>query len=675
MSTGRTRNLVLLAVFALGVAAVVTQLALLREMLSVFTGNELVLGIVLGNWLLLTGLGTALGRTAHRLRQPLRVLTGMQVLIAILPLLQVVALRTLRDVVFLPGAQIGVMGTLTGSFVVLAPFCLVSGYMLTLACAVLAERDEIGRVYVADNLGSILGGALFSLVLVMLLDHFGALLIPAVLNLSLAIIMGWVFGARVLGIVAAVLLASLGFMTDMDERTTALQYRGQQVVFRGNSPYGRLVVTESAGQRNFIENGVPLFSTHNTEQIEETVHYAMAQRPAARRVLLIGGGVSGTARELQKYPAAAVTYVELDPLILRVAGVAAVNTDGRLYVRQSAERFDVIIVDVPAPSTLQLNRYYTAEFFAETKRLLGDNGVLALSVGRYENYLSPELARLLATTHQTLRASYRHVLMLPGGRVFFLASDGGLTTEMAGQLPAGLKWLTPEYLEAMLTPDRLADLRRAIAMPVKLNRDYEPVLYFAQLRQWLRQFPVGFGVLEAGLLLVLFIYLLRLKAPALVVFAGGFAASVLQIVLLLGFQIVYGSLYRGLGLLVTLFMAGLAVGAWFANRRRVSLAWLAIGLGVLAVLLPVSVRIGWLIPLVTFGLAGLVGMEFPAACRLDTADAPTTAGRLFTADFVGACLGALLASTLLIPLVGVAAACWITAGLNVIAALALWWRR
>jgi hypothetical protein len=92
VSTGRTRNLVLLAVFALGVAAVVTQLALLREMLSVFTGNELVLGIVLGNWLLLTGLGTALGRTAHRLRQPLRVLTGMQVLIAILPLLQVVAL-------------------------------------------------------------------------------------------------------------------------------------------------------------------------------------------------------------------------------------------------------------------------------------------------------------------------------------------------------------------------------------------------------------------------------------------------------------------------------------------------------------------------------------------------------------------------------------------------------
>ena len=33
--------------------------------------------------------------------------------------------------------------------------------------------------------------------------------------------------------------------------------------------YGSLVVTRSAGQLNFIENGVPLFSTQNVERIEE----------------------------------------------------------------------------------------------------------------------------------------------------------------------------------------------------------------------------------------------------------------------------------------------------------------------------------------------------------------------------------------------------------------------
>jgi hypothetical protein len=50
--------------------------------------------------------------------------------------------------------------------------------------------------------------------------------------------------------------------------------------------------------------------------VEETVHYAMAQRPEARQVLLVSGGISGTAREILKYGCAQVDYVELDPLIL-----------------------------------------------------------------------------------------------------------------------------------------------------------------------------------------------------------------------------------------------------------------------------------------------------------------------------------------------------------------------
>jgi hypothetical protein len=281
---------------------------------------------------------------------------------------------------------------------------------------------------------------------------------------------------------------------------------------------------------------------------------------------------------------------------------------------------------------------------------------------------------MLATAHATLRESYRQVLMLPGGWVYFVASDGPLTADIAGRLPA-TQWLTPTYLAATLTPDRLADVRRATSLPATVNRDFEPVLYLAHLRHWLREFPVSFGVLEAGLLLALLVYLLRLRAPALVVFAGGFAASALEVVLLLGYQVVYGSLYRGLGLLVTVFMAGLAAGAWWSARRRVSLLWLAVGIAVLALAMPAGLRIGWLIPVLMFGLAGLVGMQFPAACRLETADAATTAGRLYTADFVGACLGAMLASTLLVPLVGVATACALTAGLNVVGAVALWWRR
>ena len=72
------------------------------------------------------------------------------------------------------------------------------------------------------------------------------------------------------------------------------------------------------------------------------------------------------------------------------------------------------------------------------------------------------------------------------------------------------------------------------------------------------------------------------------------------------------------------------------------------------------------VALLTFILAVLVGMEFPVASQVEFDRAAVTASRLYTADFLGASLGALLASTFLIPLIGVTAVCLLTAGLNVI---------
>jgi len=94
------------------------------------------------------------------------ILTIGLLLIAIIPLAQVVAVRVLRDVVFIRGAAVGVSGIVLGCAVLLLPFCLVSGALLAQACALLARENAsgaIGRVYLADSLGSIGGGVLFSL--------------------------------------------------------------------------------------------------------------------------------------------------------------------------------------------------------------------------------------------------------------------------------------------------------------------------------------------------------------------------------------------------------------------------------------------------------------------------------------------------------------------------------
>lgn len=701
----------------LGFSCVMTQLALMRECLVAFTGNEMVLGVVLGLWLLLMGVGTWLGRSVERSAHPFGLLGIAQVLVAVVPLCQVFLLRALRDVIFTRGATLGITETVISILVLLLPYCLVAGYALTLACALLGQLEGaagIGRAYLADTLGSIVGGALFGLVFARSLDHIAILVVPALVNLLAAAATVRVHGRRALALAPLCLalgLAALAVLVDMDGLATGLQYRRQHILARANSPYGKLVVLETGGELAFLENGVPTISTRDDQHMEETVHYAMSQRPGADRVLLVSGGISGTAREILKYKVSRVDYVELDPAILTLGRkylpetladprIRVHNGDGRLFVRQTGDKYDIVILDVPDPSSAQLNRFYTAEFLAEIKRALVPGGVVSFGLGRYENFVSPELARVLASADLSLRLSFRTRMALPGSRVFFLASDGPLYADIAARIDQqgiATKLVNRHYLDAVLTPDRMADLGRALSRPATVNRDFSPVLYYYHLRHWMSQFRLVFGPLQMVLLIALAIYLLRLRGGALALFASGFAASSLEIVLLLGYQVLCGSVYHQVCLIVTVFMAGLALGAGWANRRnraeafsdRRALGLSAAAIGVYGMLLPlvlsglaqtasagpmflpIKVSIGVL----TLILAVAVGVEFPFACRLEFDGTATAASRLYTADFVGAFLGALLASAFLIPLLGVSGTCWLSAGMNLFAGAVVYFRK
>jgi len=725
-------RLVLVSVGALGVSCVMTQLALMRELLGAFSGNEMVLGVVLGLWLLLMGIGAWLGRTSDRLRNQLAALAVIQMLVALLPLVQVFLLRALRNVVFIRGAEVGVTETVGAAFVLLLPYCLVAGYALTLACSILARKEGaagIGRAYIADSIGSIIGGILFSFVLVRFIDHIAILICPALLNLALAVVLAfpvgcwmldvgcWMFPRRLLAALASILalgLIAAALLLDLDGLSTRLQYRRQHIVARASSAYGKLIVTESDGQFDFRENGIPITSTRDDQHVEETVHYAMAQRPDAGQVLLVCGGISGTAREILKYGVRQVDYVELDPLILALGKqylpasladqrIRVINTDGRLFVKQTRKRYDVVIIDVPAPSTAQLNRFYTAEFLGEVKRVLAKDGVVCFALGQYENYVSPDLAQMLSSACLAAKQSFHNVLAIPGSRVFFLASDGPLFPDIATRIEQRqikTRLVNRHYLSAMLTPDRMADLASATVQPAAVNRDFSPVLYYYHLRHWMSQFNVRFGLIQVLLLLLLGFYLIRLRGSAFVLFASGFAASALEVVLLLAFQILCGSVYHQVGVIVTVFMAGLALGASLVNRhsssrslrqtaltngrwqmangRFGSLSLLALLIAAFALVLPLILPllnclggsapslflVKSIVALLTLILAVLVGMQFPLANRLEFDGTIAGASRLYTADFIGAFLGALLACTLLIPLIGVGGVCLLTAVLN-----------
>jgi spermidine synthase len=124
---------------------------------------------------------------------------------------------------------------------------------------------------------------------------------------------------------------------------------------------------------------------------ETLVHPVMLTHPSPRDVLIIGGGDGGALREVLKHPSVErVDLVELDPDVVdlfryRIKDVSQgsfesdklriIFMDGRKYVQETKEKYDIVIVDVNDPRG-QAKRLYTKEFYAEVSRILRDDGIM-----------------------------------------------------------------------------------------------------------------------------------------------------------------------------------------------------------------------------------------------------------------------------------------------------------
>ncbi len=662
------------SITALGISSVITQLLVIREFLNVFSGNELVLGVIIANWLLITGIGAYLGR--YRTKKDIVL---FQVLVAFLPFVAVLLIRSLRTLFFSMQSMFTVFAA---SFLLLLPYCLISGMLLTLFCIAFSRKNAIGHVYFLDNIGDILGGLVFSFLLVFILDPFQIISLIMIINLIAAFFLAKKKNLIVILILAALFLSS----TDFNRLSTELQYKGQELVYQEDSIYGRLVITRTQDQLNYYQNGMILFSTENTLENEEAVHYAMVQHPDPQDVLLVSGGVSGTLDEILKH-VDKVDYVELDPLVIEAArsripqNVAVISKDARLYLRQTSKKYDIVIIDLPDPATAQVNRFYTLEFFQELKNRLNDRAVISLSLVSAENYLSDDAVRLNSVLYKTLKQVFADVIIVPSGRNYFLASDEKLSYQISRLM--GDKNITAhfvDYLEGMQT--RIVSTMDSIDADVGINKDFRPVAYYYYLLYFLSYFRLDYLLFVLAIFLFMAVYLAGLRPVTFSIFATGFTASSLELVILFGLQVIYGYVYHMVGVIITMFMLGLALGSFYANRKKRSVTTFVIlefAIVAYALLLPFilvnlrTLNLGFvasqlIFSLLTLALAIMVGMEFPIAAKLDFTSVKETASKLYTADLIGSAIGALITAAFLVPLLGLINVCIAVAAVNLISA-------
>jgi len=167
------------------------------------------------------------------------------------------------------------------------------------------------------------------------------------------------------------------------------------VIFSKTTRYQRIIITRWRNDIRLYLNGHIQFSSVDEARYHEAL-VIPALEACARPgdILILGGGDGMAAREVLKYDSIRrIVLVDIDAEMTRLGRerkelralnknslnsekVEIVNTDAMKYVENSKDAFDVIIVDLPDPSSGALAKLYSKSFYALCARRLRADGVI-----------------------------------------------------------------------------------------------------------------------------------------------------------------------------------------------------------------------------------------------------------------------------------------------------------
>jgi len=669
------RQRLYLALVALGAYAQVAQALLVRESLVVFYGNEVSLGAFFGSWLLWVAVGSVgiiLFRERAWVQDPLPAVRVVTLLLPFLLALQIVLARSLRFFLHVSSAEFVPLGDLLAAILVMnLPTGLAVGVAFPLACKALGRVSEDGmptpsadtrrsvrdvsHLYIFDAMGALLGGVLFTFVLIEWLGIWRSIGAVAVLLAAAAASLAMrgrraraaALSVAILGLGLAATPAGRWVETEMERLRFASLQPGLELVEAVETRYGHVALARLGPQYSVVIDGRVAESFPVPREAEQAAAYFYAQAPGSRRVLLFGGLIGGLAEELLRYPVERVEVVEQDrtaferirphlPESTRTAlsdpRLTVHFQDGRRFANELTgnEGYDLVLVLGADPASAYSNRYFTREFYARMHEAMSAQGVLCTQVSSASNYLGRDVKSYSGSVFTTLGRVFPHMAILPGDEHVYCASaapdrvseDPHVLEQRYRDTPLDEHRFPALSFYSLLSTERVAFVRQQLEQETgELNTDARPVTYYlnmilwgkftaSRFVEWLQALRrLGLWPYLVPLLVLTALWLLRVgletpSRPRLRRQSATFALTVLgmvamavQLTLLFSYQSHVGFVFGRIALLNSLFMAGIAVGAGavgqrLARGRRPALALGAVMLLVAACLAALPALLG-----------------------------------------------------------------------------------
>ena len=218
-----------------------------------------------------------------------------------------------------------------------------------------------------------------------------------------------------------------------------LSVRVNRQLYSGQSEFQRIDVFESPDFGRFLCLDGYMMFTQRDEFIyhEMMVHVPMAVHPNPRRVLIVGGGDGGVARELLRYDSIeAIDLVDIDSQVTEVCRAFLPFTadslasprvqlffeDGMKFVRHKADVYDLIIVDSTDPFGPG-EGLFTKEFYGNCFKALHEDGIM---VNQHESPFYENDALAVKRAHKRIVQSFdtsmvyqAHIPTYPSGHWLF----------------------------------------------------------------------------------------------------------------------------------------------------------------------------------------------------------------------------------------------------------------
>jgi spermidine synthase len=615
--------------FGAGALAAIIQTLLIREVLTVVAGNELVIGVMLAIWLAATAAGSGFGTRYPFCRSNITLF--MLLFVAVGAMTGIRAARLL----LMPGSSLPPQLLLSLLAATEAPVAFLGGYVF----GTLAGRGRGANIYGWEQAGTLAGLMALSIAVAAYAPNY-----PIAAAGAFLCIVPLLKGAAPRWV--AVLILALFIASD--HYTAAWKYPLpiDRIVYAHEGEVARATVD---GQRITFVNGAVYTTAYSTPAVEQAVHTPLGMHPHVRSVLIVNN--AGHLAEARKYPDMRVRCIRTDRLIDDTCCQCA-----RFESVEQWKPFDAVILGCGMPDNAATSRFFTRGFFARMHTLTGNAGIFSFTLPLQSEYQGGQDRVVRDIIVSTMKSVFRYVRILPGEGLSFTASDTDYPLPDTCRVPNDyfqntiLAGLSPERIRTANAPPRVNDMHTAA----------RPLLLHAALKRYLEQFGVEWWMAAAlpALLFLGLLPLFRKSMDALSIGSSGFCAGVFSVAILLLYQSVYGTVYAQLSLLLLSLAGGFTAGSFV---RKFPLSDSTIGFLTGGMLFGLSLPDTPPAPpffIANIAAGFLVSAQFVTRKR-------TSAGILYGADCAGGVLGMSLASTVLIPLFGLAA---VAAGLAVMKA-------